>query len=154
MVEISRAEGGMSMQIIVSRRFAASAESVWALVGDFAGCAKWCLVGHCEVTGEGLGAVRTVTGSGGGIADDLHLKQTLTEHDEEARVIGYSMNDSEALPWTDYRARITVLSQAPGCEVIWECSVAPLAAESIVQRSVRETYEKALQNLSSLVEPA
>jgi uncharacterized protein YndB with AHSA1/START domain len=143
-----------AVEIIVRRNFAAPAEAVWCIVGDFAGCARWCLVGSCTVEGEGIGAVRTVTGAGGGIADELKLKQTLTAFDPQMRSLAYEMNDSDGLPWTDYRSRISVTEIAEGCEVTWTCHVNPSADHEAVERGVKHTYRIALDNLSRLIEAA
>jgi hypothetical protein len=141
-----------ALEIIVRREFAAAADAVWSIVGDFAGCARWCLVGSCTVEGEGIGAVRTVTGAGGGMADDLKLKQQLTAFDPKARELAYNMADSDGLPWTDYRSRIRVAQTSEGCEVTWVCHVNPLISSEAVERGVKHTYDIALGNLSRLVE--
>jgi hypothetical protein len=140
------------LEIVVRKKLAASAADVWAIVGDFAGCAQWCLVGSCTVEGQGVGAVRTVTGQGGGVADDLRLKQCLTAFDPEARSLAYDMADSEGLPWTDYRSRISVSEAPGGCEVTWVCQVNPLVSHETAERGVTQTYDIALENLSKLVE--
>lgn len=140
------------MKIVVSRKFSAPAQRVWDIVGDFAGCARWCLVGSCTVRGTGIGAIRRVTGSGGGMADELHLEQQLTELDHDARAIAYTMTDVKELPWSSYHARIVVSELSPGSEVVWTCHVEPRVSETEVSRGIAQTYEKALRNLSRLVE--
>ncbi len=140
------------MEIIVRRQFAAPADRVWSIVGDFAGCARWCLVGSCTVEGEGVGAVRTVTGAGGGMADELKLQQRLTAFHPERRELAYDMADNEDLPWTDYRSRITVSQNVTGCELTWVCHVNPLGSKEVVENGVTHTYDIALGNLSRLVE--
>src|SRR6185503_13268036 len=64
-----RREGGVPMaQVKVSEPVNASADQVWALLGDFGGGpAKWGgpMIESCRVEGSGVGAVRTIGLPGG-----------------------------------------------------------------------------------------
>jgi mxaD protein len=134
------------MKVTVRRRIAASPDRVWAVVGDFAGCAQWCPVDSCTATGNRVGSMRTVRGMG------LVCEQQLTALDDKVRLLNYTMTDNSELPWADYRAEITVSEVPGGSEVTWVCELRPLTEEAHIQDRIRRTYEPALETLARLVE--
>ncbi len=112
-------------EVKVSDQIAASATSVWALIRDFGDLSKWAAgIESCEVSGEGIGAVRTLGLPGGGT-----LKERLEAFDEEARSFSYSMVEPIPLPLKNYLATVTLSEEGPDrCGIEWSSSFEPSGA--------------------------
>jgi carbon monoxide dehydrogenase subunit G len=98
----------------IQENYESSADAVWKLLGDFGGIADWMPgIESCEVSGEGVGAVRKIAMPGG-----ANVEETLEAHDEGARSLSYSIGEGP-LPVQDYLATITVNEEGSGCSVDW-----------------------------------
>lgn len=144
------------MEIVeMAARFEANAETVWSLVGDFAGeRLTGGYVERVEIAGRGSGALRTYhlaqALGGGAVVERL---ERLCERD---RVLEYSMIDNGPVPWTGYRGRIAVTAAGPdACVVMLRTEFFPVGAppETCIALS-RENIGKYFENIRAIVEPA
>jgi hypothetical protein len=89
--------------------------AVWAWVGDFGGVDAWIDgVTECRVTGEGIGAVRTVTRNGS------RVRERLDHLDPEAHEIAYRILDPHPLPAGDVHGLIALVPQGEaGTRIVW-----------------------------------
>ena len=86
----------------VEEEIAASAEAVWKLLSDFGGLKAWAtMVESCELDGEGVGAVRTLSMGG------MMLKERLERLDEAAKSFSYSIVEGP-IPANNYLATVSV----------------------------------------------
>jgi hypothetical protein len=101
----------------VSDEIAASADAVWRVVRDFGGLTRWSPgIEKCEVEGDGVGAVRTLSMPGG-----LALQERLEAFDDAGRSFSYSIVEPTPLPLSGYLStlRVTPLGD-DRCRVDWE----------------------------------
>ena len=93
----------------------ASAQSVWEILGNFAGVQVGGPVTSVEVEGEGVGAVRTI-GMGG-----AKVIERLEAFDAENMSLKYAIiNDDCPLPVSNYSATIDVIANGESaCTVEW-----------------------------------
>ena len=98
----------------IDRSFNASADDVWAKLGDFAGLGDWMPgIVKNEVEGEGVGAVRKLY-----FNETTAVTEVLESHDDAARTLQYSISDGPA-PVESYLATISVTPDGDGCRVDW-----------------------------------
>ena len=82
------------MHVVVEEIIAATADQVFAVIGDFAGLEKNEMIKDFTVTGSGVGAVRSITLTNGGV-----IEERLEKHDAKARTFTYAIiNKQTALP--------------------------------------------------------
>ncbi|MGC4026556.1 MAG: DUF4331 family protein [Mesorhizobium sp.] len=100
------------LQVVVERvDLAAPPDQVWALLGQFD--AKWHpLVGRVQLTGEGVGQLRTVE-----TVDGKTIIERLDAMDEANR--SYSYTGISGIPASDYTGTLTVSPKGSGCTVEW-----------------------------------
>jgi carbon monoxide dehydrogenase subunit G len=98
----------------VDHEFAASADEVWALLGDFGAMASWApgIEDHSN-EGEGIGMVRRLVMAGG-----VEVRERLEAHDDAARSFSYSILGG-AMPVQNYLGTVTVTPTEGGCRVDW-----------------------------------
>jgi hypothetical protein len=120
--------------VTVSETIHGNAATVWALLSDFGGIKVGGPVTSFEVTGKGVGMVRTI-GMGGG-----HIVERLDRHDADAMVFAYSItNDDNPLPVRGYRAEVTVTDLGSGsCRVDWTGTFDPKGASEAEATKVVE----------------
>jgi hypothetical protein len=88
---------------------------VWAVAGRFGGLEHWADgVTACDVAGEGVGAVRTVTRNGGTV------RERLDRLDPDAYEIAYAILPPHPLPAADVRGTIELKAAgADRTELVW-----------------------------------
>jgi carbon monoxide dehydrogenase subunit G len=106
----------------VTDRIEASADRVWELVRDFGGIQRWAAgIESVSVSGEGVGAVRTIT------MGTLSLQERLEALDDRSRTLSYSIVGDHPLPFGDYLATIRLAEDGDGCQVDWSSTFTPRA---------------------------
>lgn len=126
----------------------ASADEVWRIVRDFGAISEWTPpIADADVSGEGVGAERTLT-----LADGGRVVERLEALDEETRTLRYSIVESP-LPIEHYEGTLSV--QAAGastCEVTWASTfdVDGAPAEEVTA-TFAELYAAGLSGLRSHV---
>ncbi len=99
--------------IALEQEIATTADAAWQSIGDLAGIGS-CMPGidRCDVEGQGIGAVRTVS------MGPIKIVERLEAHDDAARSISYSITEGP-LPVQNYLATIQVSEAGGGCKVDW-----------------------------------
>jgi uncharacterized membrane protein len=115
----------------------ASADDVWALVGDFGGIAGWMPgIDTCRVEGEDR------------ILETMGM--TITEHlvakDDAARILTYSIVDG--VPIESHQGVITVIPTGDSSHVTWAVDALP----DDMANFLTTTYQGALEELKKRVE--
>jgi hypothetical protein len=97
----------------------ASADDVWAVVGDFNGLARWNAgVLRSDLSNEGQRRTLTLK-TGGSVIEDL------IDYDWAARRCSYRIVES-AVPVLQHKATLSVADRGPGrCTVHWSCEFYP-----------------------------
>jgi carbon monoxide dehydrogenase subunit G len=105
----------------VSERVEASAEAVWALFRDFGGVQRFSpAIEKVEVSGSGIGAVRTLSVPGG-----VQLKERLEAFDDRGRRLQYAIVGGP-IPVANYLATIEVKDEGPkACRIDWSSQFEP-----------------------------
>lgn len=112
------AHGPTPQKIDESVVIAAPPAAVWAVVGDFAGIAKWnpAIKTSSADRGNEAGSTRTLTLPTG----------TVTEQLDDYDAAGMSMNyrsgnaDPAVLPVSSYSGRLTVKAEGSGSKLVWQ----------------------------------
>jgi carbon monoxide dehydrogenase subunit G len=108
------------VSVKVSERVEAPADQVWALFRDFGGVQKFSAgIEKVEVTGSGIGAVRTLSLPGG-----LSLQERLEAFDDRGRRLQYAIV-AGPIPVTGYLATIEVKDEGKACRVDWSSHFEP-----------------------------
>jgi carbon monoxide dehydrogenase subunit G len=103
----------------VSERIEASADRVWELLRDFGAVSRYAPgIDSCEVEGEGVGAVRTLT------MGAMSLKERLEACDDAGRRLQYAIV-AGPLPFENYLATIEVREDGGACTVDWSSTFDP-----------------------------
>ncbi len=137
------------IQVSESVSLNASADAVWALIGDFNGLYRW----HPAVVNSTLngdrskaGSIRILT-----LGNGANIVERQQSHDDAQHSYGYQILFSP-LPVSGYESEIRVASQGgKRCEVTWSSSfsangVPDAKAEDII----RGIYKGGLDNLAKL----
>ena len=130
----------------ITHDYKTSADEVWKILRDFGAIGSWMPgIESCEVTGEGVGAVRKIAMPGGG-----GVEERLEAFDDSARSLSYSIGEGP-LPVTSYLATILVKAEGSGCSVEWSAEFElkqGVPDEAIVQ-ALEGVYGGALEKLES-----
>ncbi len=135
-------------QVAVKVNISAAADKVWQALRDFGGMDKWAPgVAGLEISGSGVGAVRTIT-----FQDGSRAVERLESLDEATRHLSYTILES-TLPVEGYVASLTVRDLGPGgSEVEWYSTFgAKGAPEEDVSRMLTVLYRKALSSLQKFL---
>ncbi len=110
------------IEVKVTDEVAASADAVWQLVRGFGDVKSWSpAIEKCEVEGEGIGAVRTLTMPGG-----LALQERLEAFDDAARSFSYSIVEPAPLPMSGYLATFEITELGDDrCRIDWASRFTP-----------------------------
>jgi carbon monoxide dehydrogenase subunit G len=136
--------------IAIEEEIAASAETAWKSIGDFAGISSWMPgIEQCDVEGEGLGAVRTVQ------MGPIKIVEKLEALDDAARSISYSITEGP-LPVQNYLATIQVSEAGTGCRIDWTArfDLPEGVEEAAIAPALEGAYGGALKALKSQLEGA
>jgi hypothetical protein len=120
---------------------AASADAVWAKIGDFCGIQKWHpAVEKCALSADGK--MRTLSLKGGGT-----IVEKLEKRDEAARSYSYSIVESP-LPVANYLSTISVAAQGAGSTITWSGKYdAKGASEADAKKTIDGIYQAGLDAL-------
>jgi Polyketide cyclase / dehydrase and lipid transport len=133
-------------EVKVSETIAAPASAVWELVADFGGVDKWGgpMLEHCTVEGDGVGAVRHISGPGG-----LAIAERLEAIDEAGCALSYAIVGKSPIPAKGYLATIRIREEGPrACRVDWSSTFEPDgASEEQVARILRGVYTGGIAGL-------
>jgi carbon monoxide dehydrogenase subunit G len=139
-------------EIRVEQEIRASAESVWPVVSDFVRIDRFMPgLEKVEADGTGIGAVRTITVTGGN-----QIRERLESFDPQARSFSYSILPG-TLPVQNYLATVRLADSGAGrCRITWsarfdapgmsDAQSAPLA------KGMEQAYAGAVAGLKKLVE--
>jgi hypothetical protein len=118
----------------------ADAKLVWDILGDFGGVKVGGPVTAFEVTGEGVGAVRTITMSGALIVERLE------SYDPDNLTFSYAIiNEDCPLPVSEYSATVKIIADEDGCTVHWTGNFEPKGQpEEQAMELVRGIYTGAI----------
>lgn len=108
------------VSVKVSERVEASADKVWDLFRDFGGIQRFTSgFEKVEVSGSGIGAVRTITLPGGAA-----LQERLEAFDERGRKLQYAIVGGP-IPVANYLATIEVKDEGKACRIDWSSHFEP-----------------------------
>ncbi len=91
----------------------ASADAVWAQLGDFAGIKAGGGIESVSYEGEGVGMTRTIVMANGPVVERLEA------HDDAARTFTYAIiNDDGPLPFSNYSATVIISDNGDGTSTV------------------------------------
>ena len=120
------------------------ADVVWQTVRDFGAIDEYVPpITNAELSGEGVGAERTLT-----LADGGQVVERLEERDDTARTLRYTIVDAP-LPVTNYEGTMSVEATGDAaCEVTWASEFDVVdAPEGEVAATFAELYTAGLEGL-------
>ncbi len=134
-------------KVLVTEELQASAQTVWELVREFDGIAKWVgpMVQNMTVEGEGVGAIRTIA-----LPGDTKLQEQLKAYDEEGRSFDYAIIGDGPLPASEYLATITIVETGPNtCRIDWGSSFEPKGPEAEVVPMIEGIYKAGIAGIKT-----
>jgi hypothetical protein len=131
----------------VRRVFAHDPDRVWRHAGDFGGITSWVEgVLACEVSGNGVGAIRTVTMKG------RQVRERLADWNDARRLIAYQILPPHSLPVTDILSTIEVAEFGTGrAEVTWRSQAVFDGDVAPVSSAIEVFFSTSLDNLHRLL---
>jgi carbon monoxide dehydrogenase subunit G len=121
----------------VSERVEASADKVWDLFRDFGGIQRFTSgFEKVEVSGSGIGAVRTITLPGGAA-----LQERLEAFDDRGRKLQYAIVGGP-IPVSSYLATIEVKDEGKACRIDWSSHFEPKGISDDQARAMIEGVYK------------
>ena len=132
------------VSVKVSERVEAAAEQVWDLFRDFGGVQRFSAgIDKVEVSGAGIGAVRTLSLPGG-----LSLQERLEAFDERGRRLQYAIV-AGPIPVSNYLATIEVKDEGPkACRIDWSSHFEPKGISDDQGRAMIEgVYKGGIQGV-------
>ena len=122
------------IDVLVSRELELSADKVYAAVADFGSVGWMNGVAKVEIEGDGVGMVRNIF-----VSDEAPpVREQMTMRDDEAKQIGYVINEGNPLPVDKYNATVTVVTTDSGCRIEWACSC---EAKGVDEATAKTTVE-------------
>lgn len=108
------------VSVKVSERVETTADRVWELFRDFGGIQRFSAgIEKVEVSGSGIGAVRTLSLPGG-----LSLQERLEAFDDRGRRLQYAIV-AGPIPVSNYLATIEVKDEGKACRIDWSANFEP-----------------------------
>jgi hypothetical protein len=122
----------------------ASADRVWDLLRDFGGLDRFAAgIEDCQVEGEGVGAVRTLSMPGG-----LKLQERLEAFDDAGRSLSYAIIGEHPLPLDDYLSTVRVVEESDGrCTIEWSSEFQPKGPEDAARTMVEGIYRGGIKGI-------
>jgi carbon monoxide dehydrogenase subunit G len=125
------------VSVKVSERVEASADQVWDLFRDFGGIQRFTTgFEKVEVSGSGIGAVRTITLPGGAA-----LLERLEAFDDRGRKLQYAIVGGP-IPVSNYLATIEVRDEGKACRIDWSSHFEPKGISDDQARAMIEGVYK------------
>jgi len=121
-------------EVSVARETDVSFDAVWGLVADFGDTSWMNGVAKTEIDGDGVGMTRNVYVDPNGAP----VRETLTDRDDDAHWIEYTIAEGNPLPVDDYRARVTVSSNGSGARIVWAASFEPRGVDEATAKTAVE----------------
>ncbi len=113
----------------------ADTQAVWKILGDFGGVKVAGPITAFEVTGEGVGAVRTITMGGAKVVERLEA------FDPDAMSFTYAIiNEDCPLPVAGYSSSVKLSAKGAGTSVEWVGTFEPKGDENAAAEMVRGIY--------------
>ena len=134
-------------KVWVTEELQASAQTVWELVREFDGIAKWLgpMVQNMTVEGEGIGAIRTIA-----LPGDMKLQEQLESYDEAGRSFAYAILGDGPLPVSNYLATLKIVEVGPNtCRVEWGSSFEPKNPEAEVVAMIEGIYKTGIAGIKT-----
>ena len=127
------------MAVIIDHQFRTTADRLWEILGK-PDRVDWVPgVQHCVLEGD----VRSLTLPGAG-----DIKERILFYSNEQRIIEYSCFEAPGTLKTHY-ARMEVVPNAKGCQLLWHAEVTPVNIEAFIRKSM----EGCLARLEQLLNP-
>jgi hypothetical protein len=127
------------MAVNIEHQFRATADRLWEVLGK-PDRVDWVPgVQHCVLEGD----VRSLTLPGAG-----DIKERILFYSNEQRIIEYSCFEAPGTLKTHY-ARMEVIPNAKGCQLLWHAEVTPVNIEAFIRKSM----EACLARLEQLLNP-
>jgi len=103
------------IDVLVSRDCDLSAEVVYDLLADFGNTSWMKGVAKTEVDGDGVGMVRNIYPD----PNASPVREMMTERDDLARKVAYTITEGNPLPVEDYSAYVQISEAGTGCTIEW-----------------------------------
>lgn len=103
------------IEVLVSRDCDLSAEVVYEMLADFGNTSWMRGVAKTEVDGDGVGMVRSIYTT----PDGSPVCEKMTERDDLARKVAYTITEGNPLPVENYNAFVVVSEVGNGCRIDW-----------------------------------
>jgi len=127
------------MAVNIDHQFRTTADRLWEILGK-PDRVDWVPgVQHCVLEGD----VRSLTLPGAG-----NIKERILFYSNEQRIIEYSCFEAPGTLKTHY-ARMEVIPNAKGCQLLWHAEVTPVNIEAFIRKSM----EACLARLEQLLNP-
>jgi hypothetical protein len=125
------------IEVLVRRDCDLSAEVVYELLADFGNTSWMKGVAKTEVDGDGVGMVRNIYPD----PNASPVREMMTERDDLARKVAYTITEGNPLPVDDYSAYVRVSESGTGCQIEWAGSFAAKGAdEATAKQAVEGMY--------------
>ena len=125
------------LSVKVSERVETAADRVWELFRDFGGIQRFTSgFEKVEVSGTGIGAVRTITLPGGAA-----LQERLEAFDDRGRKLQYAIVGGP-IPVANYLATIEVRDEGKACRIDWSSHFEPKGISDDQARAMIEGVYK------------
>lgn len=111
------------MEVVVEEIVAAAADKVWAVMSNFGGIERSAMIQDVVVEGSGVGMLRTLTMTGGGI-----VQERLETFDPASRTYSYAIvNPDSPLPVSGYLSTVTIsANEEASARVRWSSRFEPV----------------------------
>jgi hypothetical protein len=114
------------MAVNIDHQFRTTADRLWEILGK-PDRVDWVPgVQHCVLEGD----VRSLTLPGAG-----DIKERILFYSNEQRIIEYSCFEAPGTLKTHY-ARMEVIPNAKGCQLLWHAEVTPVNIEAFIRKSM------------------
>lgn len=131
--------------VTVAEHLKAPPDKVWELIGKFDALHKWAPgVKDARAQGTAVGAMRTVTMSGGDV-----VTERLVSRSDQPRAYTYSIEKS-GMPLANHISTLMVMDHGDGsCTVSLVCTFEPLGSGKAdeLQRAIGDFYRAGVANL-------
>jgi hypothetical protein len=134
----------------VVRVLAREPEAIWQVIADFGGIARWIDgVSACEVSGTGVGAIRTVA------IKDRQVRERLRMSDHARRVFAYEILPPHSLPASFIVSTIELSAAGPGStRIVWRSEAVLNVDAEILRAAIEPFFAASLINLQRLLDAA
>ena len=127
------------MAVNIDHQFRTTADRLWEILGK-PDRVDWVPgVQHCVLEGD----VRSLTLPGAG-----DIKERILFYSNEQRIIEYSCFEAPGTLKTHY-ARMEVIPNAKGCQLLWHAEVTPVNIEAFIRKSMEGCLARLEQLLNT-----